>query len=68
MASVNERLESAATSVVVAEFFALSTKFLDRSELLVLDATNLGAKPVARVVLPQRVPFGFHGLWVAADG
>lgn len=36
MATVNERLESAATAVVVAEFFALSMKLLDRSELLVL--------------------------------
>jgi hypothetical protein len=36
MASVNARLESAATSVVVAEFFALSMEFLERSELLML--------------------------------
>ncbi|MSP92634.1 MAG: hypothetical protein EXR79_12665 [Myxococcales bacterium] len=40
----------------------------NRSELLVLDATNLAAKPVARVLLPRRVPFGFHGLWVADAG
>jgi carotenoid cleavage dioxygenase-like enzyme len=36
----------------------------DRSELVVLDATNVAASPVARVKLPQRVPFGFHGNWV----
>ncbi len=36
----------------------------DRSELVVLDATDLGAAPVAVVELPVRVPAGFHGNWV----
>lgn len=35
-----------------------------RSEVWVLDAQNLTQGPVARVVLPQRVPHGFHGTWV----
>ena len=34
------------------------------SELVILDATDFGGKPVARVSLPQRVPYGFHSLWV----
>lgn len=34
------------------------------SELLVLDAADLTAPPVAAVKLRQRVPFGFHGNWV----
>jgi carotenoid cleavage dioxygenase len=34
------------------------------SELIVLDAQRIDAAPLARVHLPQRVPFGFHGLWV----
>lgn len=34
------------------------------SDLVVLDARDFGAPPVARVRLPQRVPFGFHGSWV----
>jgi carotenoid cleavage dioxygenase-like enzyme len=34
------------------------------SDLIVLDAQDVEAKPLARVRLPQRVPFGFHGLWV----
>jgi carotenoid cleavage dioxygenase-like enzyme len=30
----------------------------------VLDAEDLGRGEVARITLPQRVPFGFHGNWV----
>ena len=37
-----------------------------RSEAIVLDAQDLAADPVATVHLPVRVPFGFHGNWVAA--
>jgi len=36
----------------------------DSSDLVILDASNIGAKPVARIHLPQRVPFGFHGSWI----
>lgn len=36
----------------------------DRSELVVLPAAEPGAGPVARVLLPTRVPLGFHGNWV----
>ena len=39
----------------------------NRSDLMVLDARDPGAPPLARVRLPQRVPHGFHGTWVA-DG
>jgi carotenoid cleavage dioxygenase len=34
------------------------------AELVVLDAQELSRGPVARVLLPQRIPFGFHGNWV----
>jgi len=37
------------------------------SELIVLDARRIEAGPVATVELPQRVPFGFHGSWVAGQ-
>jgi carotenoid cleavage dioxygenase len=33
------------------------------SELGVIDAQNFAARPVARVKLQHRVPFGFHGNW-----
>ena len=39
----------------------------DRTELVVLDASRFEAKPLARVLLPQRVPYGFHGSWFSDD-
>jgi carotenoid cleavage dioxygenase len=36
----------------------------DGSELVVLDAGAFAGAPVARIRLPRRVPFGFHGAWV----
>jgi carotenoid cleavage dioxygenase-like enzyme len=35
------------------------------SDFYVLDARNISGEPIARVVLPHRVPYGFHGNWVA---
>ncbi len=37
-----------------------------RSDLLVLDAENVGAGPLAVAALETRVPFGFHGNWMPA--
>src|SRR5206468_1406590 len=37
----------------------------DSSDLAILDAADFAAKPVATIALPQRVPFGFHGSWIA---
>ncbi len=37
----------------------------DSSEFVILDARDLSEPPVARVILPQRVPFGFHGNWIS---
>lgn len=37
------------------------------TELVVLDALDFARGYVARVVLPQRVPFGFHGNWVSDE-
>lgn len=36
------------------------------SELYVLDAQNFTAPPLARVILGTRIPYGFHGNFVAA--
>ncbi|MBV8592994.1 MAG: carotenoid oxygenase family protein [Caulobacteraceae bacterium] len=35
----------------------------DSSELLVLDAADIAAGPVAVGAVPRRVPYGFHGNW-----
>jgi carotenoid cleavage dioxygenase len=37
----------------------------DKSELLILDAHDPSQKPLAQVLLPARVPYGFHGSWIA---
>jgi carotenoid cleavage dioxygenase len=35
-----------------------------KSDVVVIDAQDFSAGPIARVQLPDRVPFGFHGNWV----
>jgi carotenoid cleavage dioxygenase-like enzyme len=37
------------------------------SDLAVFDAADVARGPVARVHLPQRVPFGFHGCWLPSS-
>jgi carotenoid cleavage dioxygenase-like enzyme len=39
----------------------------DTSALAILDAQDVAAGPVARIHLPVKVPFGFHGLWIPED-
>ncbi|WP_293053784.1 carotenoid oxygenase family protein [Mycobacterium sp.] len=39
----------------------------DCAEINVFDADCIDAGPLARVLLPQRVPSGFHACWVRAD-
>ena len=39
----------------------------DTTRLVMLDASKFGAPPVASVLLPHRIPPGFHGNWVS-DG
>jgi carotenoid cleavage dioxygenase len=38
------------------------------SDVIILEARDFTAPPVARIELPVRVPYGFHGNWVAEDG
>ena len=35
------------------------------SDLVIIDASDFTGPPVARISLPQRVPYGFHGNWIA---
>lgn len=37
------------------------------SELCIYDTAEFGATPLARIKLPGRVPFGFHGSWSGRD-
>ena len=39
----------------------------DQSECLILDAQDIAAGPVATIVMPFRVPYGFHAGWVGAQ-
>jgi carotenoid cleavage dioxygenase len=39
----------------------------NRSEVVILDAADITAGPIGRVLLPRRVPLGFHALWVRDD-
>ena len=36
----------------------------DESRLIIVDAQNFSAPPVATIHLPRRVPYGAHGSWV----
>lgn len=38
---------------------------IDSSELVILSAQDIESEPVARLQIPQRVPYGFHGTWVS---
>ncbi|MEP1471124.1 MAG: carotenoid oxygenase family protein [Halieaceae bacterium] len=38
-----------------------------QSDCLVFDATDITTGPIARLRLPQRVPFGFHANWARAE-
>jgi len=37
----------------------------DATDFVILDATDIAGDEVARIELPQRVPNGFHGSWIA---
>lgn len=39
----------------------------NRSEVVILDAQNMDAPPIARILLPVRVPLGFHACWVPGE-
>ena len=39
----------------------------ERSEVVILDAQDISAGPIGRVLLPVGVPNGFHACWVPAE-
>ncbi len=40
-------------------------KNTNKSDVVIVNAQDFEAGPIATIQLPQRVPFGFHGNWVA---
>ena len=38
----------------------------NQSECLIIDAREIDAGPVATIIMPFRVPYGFHAGWVGA--
>ena len=38
----------------------------NKSDLVIVPAEDLSAGAIATIHLPRRVPFGFHGDWIAA--
>ncbi len=39
----------------------------ETSELVVMNAQDITASPVAHVLIPERVPYGFHGAWISEE-
>jgi len=39
----------------------------NRSECLVLDAADIGAGPLCRVILPHRISSGTHATWAHGE-
>lgn len=37
----------------------------ETSELVVVNAMDMTTDPLARILIPTRVPYGFHGTWIA---
>jgi carotenoid cleavage dioxygenase len=37
------------------------------SEMVIVDAKDVSSAPVARVMVPARIPYGFHGAWVSDE-
>ncbi|MBT4493022.1 MAG: hypothetical protein HOC70_07240 [Gammaproteobacteria bacterium] len=37
----------------------------NQSECVILDAQHIDAGPVATIIMPFRVPYGFHSGWVS---
>jgi carotenoid cleavage dioxygenase len=32
-----------------------------------MNAQDVTADPIARVLIPQRVPYGFHSIWISEE-
>ena len=67
--SIGEPVVASAPSGTEGEGWVMSYVYdraTDRSEVHILDATDVAGGPVATIAVPRRVPFGFHGSWLPA--
>lgn len=39
----------------------------DCSELVIVNAQDVTSEPIARVLIPHRIPYGFHGAWISEE-
>ena len=54
-------LYSRVTNAIIAD---LET---DQSECVLIDAKNIAAGPVCRIILPERICAGTHSVWANGD-
>lgn len=47
--------------------FVADANAKDSGEVVILDAKNIAQGPLARVIIPQRVPVGFHTIWIPGE-
>jgi carotenoid cleavage dioxygenase-like enzyme len=40
---------------------------LNRDDMIILDALDIAAGPVATIKIPFRLRYGFHGTWVPGE-
>lgn len=38
----------------------------NQSELVIVNPQAMNDEPIARILMPQRIPYGFHGTWIAS--
>jgi len=38
----------------------------NQSELVIMNSQAMMDAPIARILMPQRIPYGFHGTWIAS--
>ena len=39
---------------------------LNRNDMIILDALDIAAGPIATIKIPFRLRYGFHGTWIPA--
>ena len=40
---------------------------MNRNDMIILDALDLAAGPIATIKIPFRLRYGFHGTWIPGE-